>query len=319
MITAFIYQVSSSFQNDYPTIKDFYENSLFSNKWYRLLIMQGITWVILIPLNLQRNMSKMRFTTILGIFCLLIITIVIIIQLPSYISYYHDNNIPYNPNWYNLHEAVSKSKLNVFSAFATIIFSYNCHYGVFAVHNMLEDNNKRRIRKVIKRSVLLDGSFYLVVGVVGYLTQPNKVENLVIDRMKIGETDYLITVCRLLTALMLICKLPVSFNSLRNSLLNLIFNDNEVHMKRNLLITIPFSILTSICGAFYTDIDNIISFLGGFGSTSIAYLLPLFVYIRRNGLGMKHYKNICAVIFFGVLIIIGYFSAGMSLYKIFTE
>lgn len=316
MIIAFIYQVSSSFQLEYLTIKDFYDNSLFGDKLYRLLIMQGITWVLLIPLNLQKNMSRMRFTTILGITCLLIITIVIIIQLPSYITYYHDNNIPYNPNWYNLNKAISKSKLDVFSAFATIIFSYNCHYGVFAVDNMLKKNNKERMRKVIKRSVLLDGSFYLVVGVVGYLTQPDNVENLVIDRMKIGETDYLITVCRLLTAIMLICKLPVSFNSLRNSLLNLIFNDNEVNIKRNLLITIPLSILTSVCGALYTDIDNIISFLGGFGSTSIAYLLPLFVYIRRNKLGMKHYKNICSVIFFGILIGIGYFSAGMSLYKI---
>ena len=326
MIGAFFYAVIPSFhENDKHEkidIKDFEKNSLWANIYFRLGLMQGVAWILLIPLNLQRNMSKMRFTTVLGVGCLSIISIVIIAQLPSYISHNTEASkravdpIPFEINWYDISKPLLKDDVGAFSAFSTIIFAYTSHYGVFAVYNMITDNTKRRVRKVITRSVILDGFFYLLIGIFGYITQPFNTPKLIIDRNIINGSDNIMTGCKLLAALMLICKLPVSFNSLRNSLLNLIFGDNEVTWRRNVLITLPFSFTTAIIGALYTDIGNIIDFLGGFCATSIAFVIPVLIYLKGNKYSRFDYRNVCAVLFFGSLIIIGFTSAGFALSRI---
>ncbi len=230
MIGAFCFYVIPSL-GGYTTLDDFYKYSIWGNLLFRIGVMQATNWLLLIPLSLQKNMSKMRFTTALGVACLAIIGGVIIYQLPTYISYNMDNKI-FDVNLYDVLSSLKKDELGIFSAFATIIFAYTCHYGIFAVYNMLADNTRKRVRKVILRSVILDGSFYLIIGICGYLTFPSDVPKLIIERKSIGNSDVVMTICRLLAAVMLICKLPVSYNSLRNSLLNLIYKDNEVTTKR---------------------------------------------------------------------------------------
>ncbi len=85
---------------------------------------------------------------------------------------------------------------------------------------------------------------------------------------------------------------------------------------RNFLITLPYLFCTCLIGSLYTDISNIIDFIGGFCSTTMAFVLPVMIFIKGNSYERYHYKNIFAVLFFGILVLIGYISAIISLTKI---
>lgn len=231
MIGAFVLNVNHDLHEKWKgNLTEFYNYSIWSEPWIKVGVMQGVALIAITPIALQKDMSKMRFTTIFGIGCLLIVSIVIIIQLPSYLNYY--KSLPDTViNVYDLSEGFTK-ELKFFSGFATIFFSYSCHYGAFPVYNMLANNSPRRIKKVLRRSVILDGCFYLLIGILGYLTIPVDTPNLIITRKSIDDSDIVMTICRLLIAIMLICKIPVNYNSLRISIFNLIYGNTEVTTKR---------------------------------------------------------------------------------------
>lgn len=211
-----------------PTLQE----SLFDRFIYRFIIMIG-TSVLIIPLNLMKDISKLRFSTIFGIFCLSLIVIVIIIQLPQFYKYNQENNPEHNKiNWYNILPAFN-TEYHFFKATATILFAYNCHFGAFPVYDQLANNNVRRTEKVLFRSTVLDCTFFLIVGISGYITQPYNTPELIISRQGMKDSkDYIMTFCKIAMALVLVVKIPVNYNSFRISFLNLVFKDTQITNKR---------------------------------------------------------------------------------------
>lgn len=206
-------------------------HAFFDKQWVKIVFMQCTTILLVLPLALQKDMSKMRFSTVLGISCLAVVSVVILSELYSYLSYNLDQP-DVKINVYDITVGFTHD-LKFFSGFATIFFSYSCHYGAFPVYNMLGNNNDRRIKKVLRRSIILDASFYLIVGISGYLTWPRDTPALIIERKALdGSKDIVMSICRIFVAGMLICKIPVNYNSLRQSAFNLIFKDIEVTTRR---------------------------------------------------------------------------------------
>lgn len=230
MITAFAFQMSSDeTRKEYHNkLDEFSELSIWGKLWFKLIIMNSTCCFIIIPLNLLKNISKLRFTSILGIICLLFIAGVIICQLPFYIQNYSSD---VNINWADASTGFTED-LYFFKGIATLFYAYSCHYGAFPVYEKLYDNNPRRTNKVLLRSIILDASFYLIVGVTGYLTQPIKTPDLIIKRDQFGDTDYVMTSCRLLMCLLLFAKIPANYNSMRLSIFNLIWKDTEISTVR---------------------------------------------------------------------------------------
>lgn len=233
MIGAFVYEMGNF--PKFQTLDSFYNDSFWGELWFKCLVMLSTAAVFLIPLNLLKDITKLRFTSIFGLFCLLLVTIVIIIELPAYIHYYWTNTYKkYDPdthlNWIDAGTAFT-SELYFFKGTATLFYAYSCHIGVYPVYEKLIDNNKRRTRKVLFRSILMDASFYLVVGITGYLTQPVKTPNFIIEREKIGN-DIVMTIGRLLIVLLLFAKIPANYNALRISIFSLIWENADITNKK---------------------------------------------------------------------------------------
>jgi hypothetical protein len=66
-------------------------------------------------------------------------------------------------------------------------------------------------------------------------------------------------------------------------------------------------------------VTDIISILGGLCATSLSFAIPLYCYIKLSKDGLKSSKNICALIFFGTLIIAGYSSVILTIFKMATR
>ena len=232
MIGGFIYEVGNFDRTEFPTLEKFLENSIWSKKWLSITIMTCTAAAFLLPLYLLRDISKLRFSTIFGLICLFLSTIVIIFELPGFMKQNsHDDSIVYN--WYDISGAFT-TDFYFFRGAGTIFFAYNCHYGAFPIYDKLSNHNKRRQRKAFFRSTLLNVGFFLTIGICGYLTQPVNTPDLIINRsaLKGSSNDIVMTVVRLLIFALIIVKCPVNYNSLRLSFFNIVFKTTEIDTKR---------------------------------------------------------------------------------------
>ena len=231
MIGGFIYEIGNIDKSKYHNLDEFLNKSVWSEMWLTILIMTSIACVFLLPLYLLKDISKLRFSTLFGLICLFLTTLVLIIQLPDFLKQNEIEGITYN--WLNFSNAFT-SDFYFFRGAGTIFFAFNCHYGAFPIYDKLENNNKRRQRKAFYRSTLIDVFFFLVIGTCGYLTSPKSTPDLIINRngLKSSNNDILMTICRLLVFCLIIAKCPVNYNSLRLSVFNIVFKTTEIDTKR---------------------------------------------------------------------------------------
>lgn len=235
MLGNFIYSTFFSDNKDYKTFDDFLSGSFWGKLWFRILVMSGTNIIFLMPLCYLRDLTKLRYTSIIGLAMLLFIFCVLCGQLPHYQHHYWDfeykkDDPETHINVYNIDRAFT-SDLKFFGALATFFFAYSCQHGALPIFNKLNNKSIKRINKVFSRSVLLDFLFFAAYGVVGYLTQPLGLNGLILNRIDIdkdnGSKDILMSVCRLLIFFLIICKIPINFNAMRISIMKQIYGSTE--------------------------------------------------------------------------------------------
>lgn len=224
-------------KTEYPNMKTF--NEKFFNRFEIRLIFMYSVCILIIPMCLLKDIAKMRLASIFSLVSLFYAILVIVIQCPTYYSYYKENIYKEDDptthiNWWDFSAPFDPKTLYFFTGAATVFFSYTCHSGAFPVYKSLKRNVSVRINKVFMRSVILNTFVYLVVGICGFLTQPYTKDDLVIFREKIPDSnDTAMTIARLLMAANLILSTPANFNGYRVSFLSLFYNDVNIINEKN--------------------------------------------------------------------------------------
>lgn len=294
----------------YKSIDDFFQNSFWSKNYIKFPVMYGIAFLIITPLCLLKNISKMRFNSIFGIFSLFFLILIIIIQTPwyfnDYLTHIYKKDVP--ETHLNLYD-VSKGftdELYFFKGTATLFYAYSCHVGAFPIYAELKNNVLRRVQKVFARSILLDAAFYMVVGVTGYLSNPIGTPDLIIERYKIFHNDWIMTIGWMAFIFTLMMKIPANYNSFRLTLITILgYKGLDIPNKINLIITIPTIAAACTIAALYSQIDDYISLMGSFCAVIIAFLIPGLLYIKANELPLTDKKNIFTIVIVTILCGIG--------------
>ena len=300
--------INELFSLGYPNVEEFVEESFWSKKTIKFYVCYFITFTILFPLCRLKTISKMRYASTFGILSLFILIFIVFIECPFF--YKHNVvNGGQEINIMDLRPGFGKD-MQFLQSISTIIYAFACHVGVFPVLNSLHNPTRKRVQKVFRRATLLDIVCYLIIGFSGYLSQPKNTPDLIVERDKIFNNDFLMTLGQLLFIFTLIAKICANYNGLRTTILIMMnYDPIEYPNKINLIITSISLVLTTFIAVIFQKISDYISLIGSFCSVFIAVVMPGMIYIKDNDKSISSFKNLLALLFVIILAIFGLFTS----------
>ena len=306
--------INELFDFGYLGVEEFAEKSFWNYFYIKFIICYLIAGFILSPLCLLKNISKMRYASMFGIFSLFFLIFIVVIECPFYIK----NNFFDNKTKINLIDVISgfKGDMKILEAISTLFYAFSCHVGVFPVLNSLKNPTPQRINLLFKKSIILDISCYLIIGISGYLTQPIDTPDLIIERKKIFKNDFLMIIGQICFIFTLIAKICANYNALRSCLINLLklnTYEGQITNTANFILTEICLIISTFVAVIFQSISSYISLIGGFCSIIISVLIPGLIYIKGLNQSKINKKNIIACLVVLILTTMGFTNGVLTL------
>ena len=297
----------------YESLDAFLLNSFWKEYKLKFPVNYGLAILILLPICLLKNVSKMRFASTFGILSLFFLIGIVVVECPWFIINYFKNiykkeDPSTHLNIIDLSVGFDKN-MSFFKSIATLFYAYSCHLGAFPVISSLSNPTKKRINKVFIRAIGIDAICYCIIGISGYLTQPLQTPDLIIERKSIFSNDWVMTIGRIFFILTLFTKIPANYNALRVSFLSMIGKDPKNFSNLiNGILTIPTLAITTFICVMYQSVTDYISLVGSFCAVIISFLIPGLMYVRGNDYPRYHYINIITIVIVGILSLVGFTS-----------
>ena len=152
------------------------------------------------------------------------------------------------------------------------------------VYSELVNPNFRRIAKVIRRSLLVDMFFYIIIGVAGFMSTFNSTQSIVVERAPLEpyKRDYYMLVGAIGICLIMVASLPVNYHPWRYQVFIFCFGRDTFSQKENWAITATFMIFCTAVAIVFPNITSVLSILGGLCSCTMSYLIPTLAYVQLN-------------------------------------
>ena len=306
--------INEVFSYGFVNMEIFSKGSFWSESHTRLIVCYSLAIFVFVPLCMIKTFSQMRYVTAFGIFSVFLIIFIVVIQCPSF--FYHNvitnrqtiNFLDFRPGF--------DHDLKFITSISTIIYAYECHAGIFPVMSSLSNPTEERVNSVFKRATVINAISYVIITLAGYLSQPSHTPDLILEREKISDSDYLMTLGLILFSLTIMTKIGALFNCLRSLILNALKYDldNYPTSVNIVLILIVFSFTTFIAATFQ-NISDYISLISSFYGLFIAVVMPGVIYIKSNNISF--YRKYFAFVFILIFCMIGTFTVYFTLKKIF--
>ena len=302
--------LSVAYSGKYSSYDDF-SNKKWGKAYIKFPFFIGIAFFLSL-MCLIKDINKLNFSAYIGVIAVMYTLFVVMIQCTDYYDYYKktlyvENDKTTHPNWVNLGDAFTDD-LSFFKGMANLFAAYACHTGVFPVFSgfKYQENGLKKMKFATFYATCLTTALHIISIVCSFLTNPYKPEDLVIFRQNKGNgKDIAMTIAKLFVSLSLIFTLPGYYFGLRLSIANS-FTGGKISSKFNLIFTFLSCFGCAFIAAIYDKILNYLSYIGGFISVLICYLIPCLLYVYTSGKPIKYWKNIIEIIFSIVLCCIGY-------------
>ena len=302
-----------AYNKRYETYDDFLDD-----KWGKLYIKVPFYIGASLAISLMcliDDINKLSFSSYIGVGAMIYTLLVITVQCHSYYQYYKKHFYLKNvesthPNWTNLGDAFKKD-LDFFKGMANLFCAYACHPNIFPVYaGFKEDKGDRKegLRKMSLGTIfatVLTTVLHILSVVCSFLTDPLTPEDLIIYRKsKDGGKDIFMAIAKLAVFVSLIFTLPSYYFTLRLCVSNS-FMHGKITTKFNTIFTFCSVFGCAVIAIIYDKILNYLSYIGGFISVFICYLIPVLLYIKSHGKPMTYWKNLIQLILALILCVIG--------------
>jgi amino acid permease len=169
---------------------------------------------VMIPLGLFRDLSALRFISLLSAFTLTYITILVVVEFGFFAQ---DND------WSEV--IYAKIDTNIFSAFSLSLFSFTCHTNVSQIQGEMINSNVRRMSKASRRGMIFLVFPYFLLAFFGYMSTLGDTPSIFIMRNASGiiGNDWLMVIGRILMSITLIFAVPINLPPCRACIQKTIF------------------------------------------------------------------------------------------------
>ena len=316
MTGAVVYDIMKMFGKleEYEYFIDYKENHWQETKYLKFPIMFGVAGLVF-PLCLLKDISKMRIPSLIGVLALVYSIIVVIVESFFYIANENNNKIG-EMNWIDITKSFNlKEGIPFFGGVATVFYLYSCHAGAFPVYKTLRNNTTRRIKKVFRRSILLDLFVYFFVAAASFITSPSDPPELILYRpnLKGFDPDYFVLVAKLGIIFNLFFSTPANYAGLRLSIFELIWGNTNITNIKNIIVTAVVLSLVTLTGALYDKILEYIELLGGFCSVIYCILIPGLIYAKNENIKKTKLMKYTTIFTVVLLVLIGYTSGILTI------
>ena len=307
MTGAVVYDIMKMFGKleEYSNFIDYKEKRWQEATYLKFPIMFGVA-LLVYPLCLLKDISKMRIPSLIGVLALIYTIIVVIIE----------SDKAGEMNWINITHAFElKDGIPFFGGVATVFYLYSCHAGAFPVYKTLRNNTTRRIKKVFRRSILLDLFIYFFIAAASFLTCPIDPPELILYRSNLPgfDPDYFILVAKLGIIFNLFFSTPANYAGLRLSLFELIWGNPTLTNAKNIIVTAVVLSAVTLIGALYDKILEYIELLGGFCSVIYCILIPGLIYAKNDNIKKSKIMKYLIIATVVLLTLIGYTSGILTI------
>jgi amino acid permease len=270
-----------------------------TSKFNRFILQLVCMVCIQIPLNLLKNIATLQYASIIGTITLIYSIGVVIVEMPFYLNnYLQTNSFPplfVAPNWGYL------------DTFATFIYGFSSHNGIFQIFIELSRPSSKRNYKVLRRSFLIELLLYTSIAYCGFFSTLYGTPGVFLDRPDLpGFHDYFIKIAKITLFVCLHCSMAINNNIMRMSVVPMFFNGaKEVSFGKNFIMVTITYILANIAVFFIKSVVQIIGMVGGFCSIVICFINPIMIHILLSELPHTHPKNLFRYILLGFIVILG--------------
>jgi amino acid permease len=275
---------------------------------HRSIFISFSLFCIIMPLCFIKKISSLKKFSMIALISVVYLCFMIII-----------NAFVYKENDQKGHIYWSKPKksykdINFLTSFPISVFAFTCQHNTFSIFNELKTPTFANFSKIVVKAMSCALIIYLTVGTLGYITFGDNVESNII---KMYEMDNFFNVLGRFCIVVLVtlayplqmypCRLSIYniynhfqnkpiFNSLTDTDTNesiTLLNEEELNLEQQInsshldIPDLQFKVITMsiiIAGFFIaislTNLGLVLGFIGGTGSTLIAFILPgLFSYL----------------------------------------
>ena len=301
-------------KNEYPNYVKYKEEYWQQKLYLKFPIMLGIA-ALVYPLCLLKDISKMRLASLFGVLALVYSIIVVIGESFFYLFKENWDKVG-QMNWIDISPAFSlKDGIPFFGGIATVFYIYSCHAGAFPVYKTLRNNTTKRIKKVFRRSIILDVAVYFTIAAASYITSPIEPPELILYRPNLSafNPDYLILIAKIGIICNLFFSTPANYAGFRLSFFELVWGNTNITNMKNFFVTLGVLLVIVVIGALYDKILEYIELFGGFCSVIYCIMIPGLIYVKNENIKMSKLVKYSTVIILGILVVIGYTSGILTI------
>eukprot|EP01084_Bolivina_argentea_P313349 542631_1 len=207
--------------------------------------------IIIFPISLMRNMSSLRFTSLLSVSCSLFLTICLFIE---YFILCNDIDIKHNEDyidyrtcfwhWNEFKHVVIQDKYSRlfsfnFNGFLTavpiFIFGYNCQPNVFPIYKELKNKTSLKMQKVFRYALSISVSLYIVASSSAFLIFLQETcGNILLNQFH--ESIEMIIASIIFTIAMILAT-PVFVNAIRENINDMIWKKKQIPLIPHIIVT----------------------------------------------------------------------------------
>lgn len=305
IIAIYIYGIIIAFQIMIGEVVPSILGSLTLHKEYILerdLTMVVLNVAVMLPLGMFRNLSALRFVSLVSVISLVLVAVVLIAEL-AFFNHHYSRLAYFDVN------------LDLFSTYAVTLLTFVCHCNVPIIHKELVSRSVKRMSKVTFRAMLIVFCGYAVIALFGYLSVPEGPPSIIIQRSTPPgiHNDWIMVICRAIFVFTVIFAIPINAPPFRNSISKFLFKQEKPTFPLHICITLFLQFSTLVIAIFYPKIIFLFNFIGGFCGSFLALLIPGLLNYKLSGKSWIDPKNLLILSVSTLLTLVGFTSVILSI------